>query len=142
MNRRRVLLLFVTAVIGLVIGIWMLWPRTAITLENAEKLREGMTQQEVEAILGGLPRDETTGPVTVEPADATALLQFTVAEPMHGIDLLDEQADPPSLQTWRSNQALVCVALDPSERVLRFVAIPLHRVNESPLDILRRWLRI
>jgi hypothetical protein len=141
--RNRFLFPFVLVLVaGLVTGLWLLWPRTAITLENAAQIREGMTKQEVEAILGGPPRNETTGPVTVEPADATALLQFAVAEPVHGIKLLDEQADPPSLRTWRSNQALVCVALDPGERVLRFVAIPLRRVDETLLDMLRRWLRI
>jgi hypothetical protein len=47
----------------LVLTAWLLWPRTtittAITLENAATIKEGMTRAEVEAILGGPPRDET-----------------------------------------------------------------------------------
>ena len=64
MGRRRVLLLGSAAVVvvGLAIGVWTLWPRTAITEENAAKLRPGMTLAEVEAILGGPARIETTGP--------------------------------------------------------------------------------
>jgi hypothetical protein len=34
---------------------WLLWPRTAITRENADRIQEGMTLANVEAILGGPP---------------------------------------------------------------------------------------
>src|SRR5260370_30931418 len=46
------------------LGGWLLWPRTAITPENAAKIREGMTLLEVEAILGGPGRNESTGTLT------------------------------------------------------------------------------
>ncbi len=45
-------------------GVWVLWPRTAITLENYERVHDGMTRAEVETILGGPPRDETDGRIT------------------------------------------------------------------------------
>ena len=67
MTRRRVLLLGLLATaVGVAAAAWLLWPRTAITRENAAKVREGMTLAEVEAILGGPARDETTGPVERE----------------------------------------------------------------------------
>src|SRR3954465_7795793 len=40
---------------------WLLSPRTAITQENAARIPAGMTLAEVEAILGGAGRDESTG---------------------------------------------------------------------------------
>jgi hypothetical protein len=43
-----------------------------ITRENAANLAKGMTLEEVEAILGGAPRSETTGltePDIAEPID-------------------------------------------------------------------------
>ena len=40
------------------VGVWLLWPRTAITRENGAKLRERMTRAEVVAILGGPERNE------------------------------------------------------------------------------------
>jgi hypothetical protein len=60
MTRRRFLFLsLAAAVVALAIGVWLLWPRTAITRENAEKIRLGMTLAEVEAILGGPPGNYT-----------------------------------------------------------------------------------
>src|SRR5690349_6879996 len=69
MNRRRVFLLLLAPVIGLVIGIWMLWSRTAITPANAARIQPGMTLAEVAAILGGPARDESTGPLVAEQWD-------------------------------------------------------------------------
>jgi hypothetical protein len=57
MTTRRRLLVFglLATVTGLSVGgSWLLWlrPTTAITRENAAKIKEGMTLAEVEAILG------------------------------------------------------------------------------------------
>jgi hypothetical protein len=62
-TRPRLLLLGILAsLLSLCFGIWVLWPRnTAITNESFDKIRRGMTQSEVEAILGGPARDETCG---------------------------------------------------------------------------------
>src|SRR5437868_999234 len=64
MTRRRLLLLALpVALVLLGVGAWVLWPRTAITVENGDRIREGMTRAEVESILGGPERIEATGPV-------------------------------------------------------------------------------
>src|SRR5262245_10142275 len=62
---------------------WLLWPRTAITRENGEKIHEGMTQAEVEAILGGPARDEASGPLVADstPAEARGELARAFAKP-------------------------------------------------------------
>src|SRR5438270_30783 len=63
MTRRRLLLFGLPAALVLVgVGVWALWPRQSlITVENAARIRQGMMSEEVEAILGGPPRDESTG---------------------------------------------------------------------------------
>src|SRR4051812_40868610 len=70
LTRRRVLVFGIPGafVAGLVIT-WLLWPRTAITADNAAKVREGMTLAEVEALLGPA-RDESTGPLAAELTEA------------------------------------------------------------------------
>ena len=63
MTRRRVLLLGTVAiVVALVAAVSVVrpWP-SAITEENAAQIKRGMTLEEVEAILGGPPRNERGG---------------------------------------------------------------------------------
>jgi hypothetical protein len=62
-RRTRRLLLFglPAGLVAAMLAVWLLWPRTAITRENADKIRMGMTLAEVETILGGRARNEATG---------------------------------------------------------------------------------
>ena len=53
--RRLLLLALPAALVAVLLAAWLLWARTAITRENAERIRVGMTLAEVEAILGGMP---------------------------------------------------------------------------------------
>jgi hypothetical protein len=63
---RRLPLLALSAAIVLAgVGCWLVWTRTAITTENAAKIRNGMTRAEVEQILGGPPRAEGGWPPIV-----------------------------------------------------------------------------
>jgi hypothetical protein len=63
-------LLFAVAIAALAIGVWLVWlvwlvwPRSGITRENAARIQNGMTLEEVEVILGGPARDDATGPAT------------------------------------------------------------------------------
>jgi hypothetical protein len=122
MTRRRLLLFgLLAAVTGL--GGWLLWPRSAITRENAAKIQIGMTLAEVEAILGGPARDDSTGPFEGEwPRD----FKFDPTNP---------DAD------WHSDTVLVLVRLDGRNRVKSFEVLPVRRSDgESSLDVIRRWL--
>jgi hypothetical protein len=61
--RRRLLvfgLLAGVTVAGL-LAAWMFWPRTTINGGNIARIEKGMTLAEVEAILGGPARDESSG---------------------------------------------------------------------------------
>jgi hypothetical protein len=66
MTRRRLLLFGLLATIAILATVWLLWPRTAITRENAAKIQPGITLADVEKLLGCPDRDESTGPLTGE----------------------------------------------------------------------------
>ncbi len=85
---RRLLLLAVVAVaMTLAGGVWLLWPRSAITWENYERIHNGMTRGEVETILGWPAHDESNGRIGTGPlpgavvwvgADCTSYCLFSV----------------------------------------------------------------
>jgi hypothetical protein len=114
---RRLLLIAVPAFLAaLGVGLWLLWPRTAITPENAAKIQPGMALAEVEAILGGPARDE--GP-----------------EQRTAVNIQSVRPD----REWNSAQVSVWVFLDAEGRVRDCRAILVPRAPR-PLDRLRRWL--
>jgi hypothetical protein len=125
--RKRLLLfgLVVALVVVACIGAWLLWPGTAITPENAEKIVNGMTLTDVEAILGGPPRDETGGAVIAD---------------LGKFDELNPLGNPH--HAWQSDRVLVFVWMGADGRVANFIAFRQQRREEGSLDMLRRWLRI
>jgi hypothetical protein len=135
-RRRRFLFLsLAAAVVALAIGVWLLWPRTAITWENYERIQIGMTLAEVEVILGGPARDESTGPLV--PASP---------------DVDDSQVDlfPVSYNwrvlvrsrpmCWTSDRLMARVDFDDAGRVAGMDHLAVRRADEGILDRLRRWL--
>jgi hypothetical protein len=127
----------VVVVLALVTA-WLLWPRTAITVENATKIHRGMTIADVELVLGGPPRDESTGALAAE-EDATIEdldewhFQATIC-----VDIFRREC----MRVWVSDRAIIRVDFDETSRVVRSTALPVHRILETPLDLLRRWLRL
>jgi hypothetical protein len=122
-RRHRFLLLSLAAVVvGLAPGAWLLWPRTAITWENAAKVRPGMTLDEVEAILGGPARHGTTGPVSYC---------------LTGVEGFDPGVPRPP--EWVSDEVLVMVYLDANHRVQRCVPVAVRREGLI-VDMSRRAL--
>jgi hypothetical protein len=142
--RRRLLRLAPLAFAVLLTGIWLLWPRTAITRENAAKLEVGMTLAAVEAILGGPARDESTGVLapemddTIKDADERlflATIEVEVFEREAGGDLPDVQRK----RLWVSDQVMVRVCHDDGNRVVNIAAMPVQRIRETVADTVRRW---
>jgi hypothetical protein len=108
------------AAIAVAVGIWTLWPRSAITLQNMKRIKAGMTLAEVEQILGGPARDESSG--------ATAFVQ-TAPGPSRGFD--DSRrwiGQEHGVTVWFANQQVISLNIG-------IVVWP-----ESVLDIFRRWL--
>jgi hypothetical protein len=141
---RRLLLLGLPAIVAVaLVTAWLLWPRMAITRENAAKVQLGLTLAEAEVILGGPARDETTGPVNLDPAATSdAVEQAWVTEKVVRVweDALDRQDDTPRSLWWKSNNVALRVRFDPQGCVSESLAFPMRRVDESPLAMLHRWL--
>jgi hypothetical protein len=139
MTRRRVLLLgCVTAVVVIVVAAWALWPApTAITTDNAAWITQGMPLADVEAILGGPARDETTGPVErIEPPE------FASPDARGNrwrIAIVDMR---PDVQRWESDRARVWVQFDQNGLATDCQVFPLQRRAEGALAALRRWLHL
>lgn len=121
MTRRSLLLFGQSAAIAvLAVCALLLPPRSsAINRENAEKITNGMTVREIEAILGGAARDDSTGPV--EPA----VMLWTRGKRMR----------------WLSDSVSVSVYVEDG-LVATHVCEEMRRVQESPIGKLRRWLHL
>jgi hypothetical protein len=122
------------------VGLDAAWPRSPINRENAAQLVPGLPLAEVERILGGPARNDATGPITTDPTGHPSdgpLLWRTYAYRMRS--LWDR---PRETKEWWSNTLVVRVDLDGDARVERCECIAVRRINESPLDMIRRWLNL
>ena len=120
-RNRLVVLALPVALVLLAAGAWLIWPTpSAISLEHAAEIRAGMTVAQVEAILGGPPRDEA-------PQSAEMRRIF--------------QSVRPDLE-WSSDQVSVWVYLDADGRVKESHAIPAPPGSRDAMALLRRWLRM
>jgi hypothetical protein len=143
--RHRLLLFGLPTIAGLAVGVWLLWPRTAITRENAAKLHVGMTLEEVETILGGPARDESTGSclLDVDSLKRENLDKFEILrEALRSEIILDRPG-----RHWQSDSVIVRVKEgqeDQDWRIIEVEQVPVvrSRNEESVLDMLRRWLRL
>jgi hypothetical protein len=123
--------------IGVGVVAYVAWPRTSssINAENYSLLRPGMRHDEVEAILGGPARNECTGPIEVD---------MDEGDPRHDLDpavwYVVTGGPWNRCQEWRSDVLLVSVCYEDG-RVVELESLPVRRVYESPLDLIRRWFR-
>lgn len=126
-KRRRVLVLVAVAVTVALLGasgVWLIWPRTAITRQNAAKIQAGMTRTEVEAILGRTPLPR--------PTDRKIWHRTPDGAEMFGGDY------------WWEGDLAVIVEFDDAGKVreTQTFEVPDSRAREPFLDRLRRWLRL
>jgi hypothetical protein len=109
---RRLLLLGLPAgFVAVLVCAWPLWPRSAITRENAARIQKGMTLAQVEQLLGGPARNEE-GP------------------------FIEAWGSNPPTAFWRSHDVLVSVWLDADGKV---TVCQIHEA-ESVLDATGRLL--
>ena len=135
MTTRRRLLVIGLPFVLMVLGLWMLWPRSStITRENAGRIQKGMTLAEVEALLGGPARDDSTGPVVRDNDDPR---RDPIVWPAH---LFNPNSRLPV--QWQSDEVTITVAFNPEAQVTGSGFLPLRRADESLLDKIRRWLRL
>ena len=129
---RRAMLLLVLAlpILGTVLVVWVLRSGTEITPENAARLKEGMTELEVEFILGGPSRHDVYGVVLVGDPPTKAM----------GGDP-DRQAQP---GTWLSDRAYILILFDDNGLVRKGGIFwwPTRPVEESVRDKVFRWFHL
>jgi hypothetical protein len=145
------------ALAALACALWLYATRTTITEANAECIRPGMTRAEVEAILGGPARDESTGRLAAviawrdgEDEENHEMLERIAprlfrAGPLASNRELQEGSPlllppPAKAKFWVSNRAQIRVDFDDAGRVQARDWQAVRRVYENPLDRLRRWL--
>jgi hypothetical protein len=138
MTKRRLLLIALFATVML-LSVWALWPRTAITREDAARIREGMTLGEVEAILGGPARDESSGAPIADDDDAFDPKALPVPPRQQRMAEMRFHIGDGILE-WRSDLVVVSVVLDSDGRVSHYCDQHTRRDYESISDMLRRWL--
>ena len=130
MIARRRLLVFGLLTTLLVLGVlvWPLWPIPGINRQNYKRIRDGMTQSQVERILGDLPGDHRTFPFEVG---------MRAAEHSQKID------EGCCVEWWQGDDGIIAVRFDETGKVVgALFAMPVCRPDpESPLDMLRRLLR-
>jgi hypothetical protein len=142
MSRRTRRLLLFGLFAGLVVALvaaWLLWPRTAITRENAAKIQKGMTLAEVETILGGRARNEATGTLSVDVADADPA---EMSQRRLRARALAGAWNGQGAAVWQSDSVIIWVEFDEAEQVARAHSVPLRREPDSICVMLRRWLRL
>ena len=132
---RWLLGLTLLAVAGTAVFAYLLYPRSAINRENFEKIREGMTLAEVEAILGGEQRDESTG------------FLMTIGEKEDGI-LIPAMVGPMTIssrdriQVWANDYAVIRMDFGWDGRIRSSQFWAVRPAEESLIGLLRRWLRL
>jgi hypothetical protein len=130
MVTRRHLVLFGMFAGLLALGVcgWVLWPRSPseITRENAAMIKRGMTRAEVESLLGGAARDDSTGLVTYD----------------WETSFFRSGRVPRNPSVWRSDHVQVEIVFDPTECVSAHWVMPLRRYDNNTLDMIRRWLHL
>jgi hypothetical protein len=137
-RRRFLVLAVVGTAVALAVGVWLIRPRTAITVENAARIQPGMTLAEVEAILGGPARDERTGFTQL---DLSAAEPAEVRRRRRCAMMIGLAGNGEGAPIWRSDFALILVdTIDDEEHVTATYVVPLRPEREPPLDRLRRWL--
>jgi hypothetical protein len=134
-RKRRVLLLGLAGCLAaLACVVFLAQDRSAINPANYEKIQVGMPLAEVETILGGPARDESSGPIREDSVDENDLgpqLQVVTFRIAYAKDL----------QLWTSDRLMIRVEVEQG-RVAGKASLEVRRMRESPWQKVRRWLRL
>jgi hypothetical protein len=128
-RRRFLLFALLSVLVVAAVFVAMVRPRpSAITRDNEARIHEGMTVDELEAILGGPPRDESTGPTDYDPDGLTHVLGRP-APPM-----------VTNISEWISDEVMIRVAFDAGGRAEWISTCPLRRTYPGIQPTVQHWL--
>jgi len=152
MRRRTLLVVLVVLAVLVAAGVVVLWPREdRITREKFDRICEGMSRAEVEAILGP-PGDYSSGPLQYARTSLYAFFSsgphptddFVLSSPLK-IKMRDERTQVDRVE-WRTDRQIATVYYLPSGRVRIMGFSDVARLDQSPFANLlwrakRQWHR-
>jgi hypothetical protein len=151
MRRRTLFVALAGLAVVLAVGVVVLWPSqpNRITQENCDRIKEGMSRAEVEAILGP-PGDYRTGPGETGHG-STGNMFWTpeqIPDVARGTDWSKVSQSPDASGLWAmwfSDSAMVMIGIDDSGTVV-FKRVWPRRTTQGPLANLlwrlkRQWHR-
>jgi hypothetical protein len=140
-TRRRLLKFGLLAIVATLVGmVCLLWPEdsSAINRENAARIRQGMTLDEIETILGGPGRHEFGGPLSSDVQFSLSNDEIVAAHRF----VLSYPANTVALQRWQSKTVTIDIPFD-AQGVALQVRYILHRPDsETFLQMVRRVLHL
>ncbi len=117
-NRRRFLWLAILVLGSLsliAVLLYQPWDRGPIRYKNFERIQDGMTQDEVEALLGCRPGDHSTGPVHLKNTLLDGHKQYTRAA---FSELCPGEQQPGRLELWYGDRGVIAVTFGADKAVL------------------------
>jgi hypothetical protein len=145
MRRRTLFVALAGLAVVVAAGVVVLWPQPSsrITRENFERIKEGMSREEVEAILGP-PCDFSTGPLVRVRANRPPN-PFSV-ENFDPITVIGSGDNREELLVWKIDRQLISINFGPSGRVEDLWMHDVARVNQTAFENLlwrlkRQWRR-
>jgi hypothetical protein len=157
MRRRKLLVVLAGLAVVVAAGVVVLWPRppSRITRENFERIKEGMSRAEVEAILGP-PGDYRTGRGEMDYGTENEAWMPDTGPDLAGPDFAPLETnwrrapgqspeDPTLRADWMGDSFGIAIAIGQSGSVEEKVGLP-RRTTQGPLDNLvwrvkRQWHR-
>jgi hypothetical protein len=134
------------SIVAACLGVYLLLPRTHINHENYEKIQIGMSLAEVEQILGGPARDESSGPLRAtdrgDDRHVNPEARVTAFKASFIFFSFDDNPPAPESQIWITDWLMVRADLDSEGRVNSRSCLRVRPAVENRLGVLRRWLGV
>jgi hypothetical protein len=128
-------LLLITCLGAVAIVYFLMPPRSPINQGNYTTLRLGMTLQEVESVLGGPARDESTGVLVTYVGDEA--FKFIPAM-LGGMTMSSAYRT----RVWATDYAIIRLTLDHQMRVDSLEYMDVHPADNPLVAYVCRWLRL
>lgn len=113
-----------------------LWPRDRITRESWEKIRIGMTEKEVEGILGGPGMNQEQYMVQWNQLTKTERISFDGS----AFDRIGWQRQPKNEKIWLSRRGWLGIQLDQRAQVTGKAFYAIQSADPNFIDRIRDWL--
>src|ERR1700738_701338 len=119
-TRRRLILSATLLMTSALIALRVIWPETPISRVNAARIPSGLSRDDVEALLGGPARDDSTDVLIPDYHDPVVIPNTRIP--------------PWAPLEWRSDEVIIRVTFDLDDHVLKSTSWNVRRVSRGPLE--------